>query len=370
MKFKLIRFLLGLLPLQNIILFESKPDLSDNTKAVFDEMLRRGLNQKYKFVWLLHRSDTPLPDIKNVRSVSYGSLLRFWFRATSKCLICCNSWVKPMHPKQHGFYLSHGTPIKSVRNYYSMPPSIQYCLAAGDGAIPILMHEFNIPREKIFVCGFPRNDILTHSHRDLHPLFPDCNFQKIFVWYPTFRQSMAGQAVPTHALPLLNDPDKAIALNACARENQTLIVLKPHFMQDTRQIKALNLSHIRFIDDRFFVNNHISSYEFVGSCDALITDYSSIYYDYLLCNKPIALIWEDYEIYKQTQGFAPGVEDFLSGGEKVYTLEDFQRFIRDVAEGRDNLQAERNRICDQVNYARDEKNTERVVDFILKKLRN
>ena len=34
--------------LRNIIVFESSPDLSDNTKAVFDEMLRRGINRYEK----------------------------------------------------------------------------------------------------------------------------------------------------------------------------------------------------------------------------------------------------------------------------------------------------------------------------------
>ena len=43
--------------LKNVIVFESKPDISDNTKAVFDEMLRRKLNKRYKLVWLLFESE-------------------------------------------------------------------------------------------------------------------------------------------------------------------------------------------------------------------------------------------------------------------------------------------------------------------------
>ena len=35
---------------KKLMVFESVPDMSDNTKAVFDEMLKRGLNKKYKMV--------------------------------------------------------------------------------------------------------------------------------------------------------------------------------------------------------------------------------------------------------------------------------------------------------------------------------
>ena len=44
----LIRRTLLAMPLRNTIMFESVPNLSDNTKAVFDEMIRRNLNKKYK----------------------------------------------------------------------------------------------------------------------------------------------------------------------------------------------------------------------------------------------------------------------------------------------------------------------------------
>ena len=47
---KIKRTFYGVLPKRNWIIFESVPDLSDNTKAVFDEMLRRKLNKKYKLI--------------------------------------------------------------------------------------------------------------------------------------------------------------------------------------------------------------------------------------------------------------------------------------------------------------------------------
>ena len=198
-------------------------------------------------------------------------------------------------------------------------------------------------------------------------MFP-VNYQKIAVWYPTFRQHKNGSATACqNALPILNCAENARKLNEVARKNNVLLVVKPHFAQDISYITDCNLSHIRFINDSFFAEHDISSYEFVGSCDALITDYSSIYYDYLLCDKPIAAIWEDIEEYRANPGFAVDVDYYVKGAEKVYTLDDFESFIDRLANGVDLLREERAEINALVNQSTDGKNAARVADFIIEK---
>jgi len=44
---------------------------------------------------------------------------------------------------------------------------------------------------------------------------------------------------------------------------KSLIVLKLHFVQDVSYVKDLGMSNIRFINDEFYVDNKISSYEFI-----------------------------------------------------------------------------------------------------------
>ena len=39
--------------LRNYILLESNPDFSDNTKAVFDELIKLKINEKFKLIWLV-----------------------------------------------------------------------------------------------------------------------------------------------------------------------------------------------------------------------------------------------------------------------------------------------------------------------------
>ena len=56
----------------------------------------------------------------------------------------------------------------------------------------------------------------------------------------------------------------------------------------------------------------------------------------------------------------------MQGGVKIYTDEDLQHFICDVANGIDSLSDERRKIRDISNYSTDGKSSERVVDYIIK----
>ena len=355
------------LPIKKVIVFESVPDLSDNTKAVFDEMLKRGINKKYKLVWMV-RSDVETKKIKNVKYVVPYKLWGLYYTACAKCFISCNEPYETLRRGQNSYYISHGTAIKSVKNYYTLTDKIDYCLSASEKVAFLCEQELGVKKDKVFSLGFPRNDTLTSANFDLKSLFIDCIFEKIIVWYPTYRQHKnTAIKLNGNTLPIIHDAESARKLNEVAKENKVLIVLKPHFAQDLSYVKSESLSNIKFIDDKFFADNNITSYEFVGSCDAMISDYSSIIYDYTLCDKPIAMVWEDYEEYKKWPGIAEGSDEFLTCGEKIYTLPELEKFVVDIANDVDNLKEERNKVCDLVNHSRDGRNSERVVDFIIGK---
>ena len=84
-------------------------------------------------------------------------------------------------------------------------------------------------------------------------------------------------------------------------------------------------------------------------------------------DKPIGVIWEDIEKYKEDPGFALDLDYYLKGAEKIYTIDELCQFVEEVARGEDKLCNERREIRDIVNSSIDGKNTERVVDFIIKK---
>ena len=355
------------------IVFESTPDFADNTFPVYEQLLRRGLDEKYTFVWSCSK-EQPLPDapegiryIYPLKKTLRERVRNAYYMANARCMICCNRYLLPWHKGQATFYLSHGTPLKSVRGYYTMPQEIDYCLSAAPGVEEMMAYQFHTEKSKMVSLGFPRNDILTQPRQPVKEMLKT-NCKKVAVWYPTFRQHKNGLSAGSgKALPIIHDAKAALELNAWAKEQDVLLVLKPHFAQDLTGIKDLELSNIRFIGDDFFVKHNTTSYGFVAGCDALITDYSSIYYDYLLCDRPIGLVWEDVEEYRANPGFAVELDEYCAGGVKIYTLEDFKSFVEQLALDQDSCREERRKLRDLTNYSTDGKNAERVTDFIVKK---
>lgn len=365
---RLLKKIIKKIPIGNYVMFESVPDLSDNTKSVFDEMLRRGINNKYRCVWWVSDKKRELPRYKNTKYVdtnnAWNRIQYHYYRLRAKCLICCNLFLVSSNSNQKSFYLTHGTAIKKLGEYI-LPSNISFVIIASDGTKKHMVNELKGDVNRFFALGFPRNDILQKTNVDLHKMF-GIRYDKIIAWYPTFRQHKSGlQTESKCALPLLHDIHKAIALNEIAKDNKILIAVKPHFAQDVSYITKYNLSNIIFIDDDFFCNHNISSYEFIGSCDALITDYSSIYFDYLLCDKPVAVAWEDIDEYKKNPGFAIDVDYYMKAAEKLYILDDFVQFVIDVAKGNDKWKKERAEISSWANYSSDGNNTDRVVSFIV-----
>lgn len=361
---KLMRLTARLLVAMNrkaAIVFESVPDYSDNSKAVYEEMIRRGYDKKYRLIWYLNDKKTPAVKARN-----------YFVRRMAICTIFGNIWLPSLESvrvhgkKQTSFYLQHGTPLKSIRNYWTAPENVDYALAAAQAMVQMNAYETTIKPEKFFSAGFPRNDVFAQPPKDLKLIFG--NYHKIIVWYPTYRQHKNHRFICSgDSMPLLHDEEKAKQLNEAAEANNVLLVIKPHFAQDVSMIRRLDLSSIRLIDDSFFAENGITSYEMLASSDALLTDYSSVYFDYTLRDRPIGAVWEDIEEYKKFPGLIDSVDFYMKGAEKIYTIEELCAFVENVAKGIDLLQAERREIRDLANVANDGRNTERVVDFIVEK---
>ena len=367
-----------LLVVKPSIVFESKPDFSDNTKPVFDEMVRRGFGKKYRFVWFIDRDRCA--SIKNgvveywnpeQRKTIRAAARHYSYYYKTKCIICCNRFMPVLICLQRAngkrctcFYLSHGIPMKSLKGYYSVPKEIDYMISPSKAMNGLMAYEFSMDINKVFTTGFPRNDAFAKPPIDLEEKL-GVHYERIIIWYPTYRQHKNGLIdTKGNALPIIHDEEKARQLNETAKQSGVLIIIKPHFAQDTSLIRDLKLSNIMFIDDSFFQTIGLTSYEVLASSDALLTDYSSVYFDYTLADKPIGVVWEDIEKYREYPGFAVNLSYYLQGAEKIFTIEDLCSFVDNVAKGSDVFQMERREIRDVVNISNDGNNTNRVVDFI------
>lgn len=352
-----------------IIVFESNPNMSDNTKAIYDEMLKRRINSQYIFVWITEDDETKKLNDKNCYVISTKNIKDASKAEAAKrmatCIICSNSFIYSTRKECKSYYLNHGIPVKNVRNYYNCPQKINYVIVSSEEVVNLFSYSLNCPKSKIIPLGAPRNDAFYLQRKNLSIYFG--KYKKYIIWYPTFRQHKLSFNIcdSNTAIPLISNEKTAKSLNEAAAKNQILIIIKPHFAQNVEYIKRYNLSNVIFIDDLFFVNNKITSYEMLASSDALITDYSSVYFDYLLCNKPIGLIWNDIDEYKKNPGLIDNYEYYLQGGIKIYKHNQLISFIEQISNNKDELKIERNKILNEVFKYKDNNNTNRVTNFII-----
>lgn len=363
---KLLKNIAKLIPANNSIIFESCPDLSDNTKSVFDEFIARGLNNKYKIYWIcFDKYQMEYPSYHNVEYINSNDRWRVRFiQYTAKVVICCNRFIGTEKLNQTVYYLMHGSPIKNTSGYYRCPEYVDYMITAGDYMNGKSAAAMGIDESKCFPLGYPRNDILTKSNIDISEYMG--RFKKYIIWYPTVKQFADGRDYGIKPITFLDNDKSVKQLNEYAKEQDILIIVKPHFAQ-IANIKITNLSNIRFIDDKFYKDNNLIPYKFMGSCDALLSDYSSVFYDFMICNKPIGLVWNDVEEFQKNVGLFDFYEETTAGCNKIYTFDDLCVFIKNVAEGKDELSETREQLCERINAPKDGKNASRVVDFIIER---
>ena len=371
-----IKWALAHLPESNYIVFESAPVFADNSRVVFEEMIRRGYHKKYRFIWVTDSPDDLKRKVEHVKFILYpadGILSRIrqtWIFYTAKAFISCNTALPWIRRNQYAICLMHGAPLKSVVGHYSLPEEIDDIVSFSEYLMPYEAKNTGTDINKMRLLGFPRNDVLLHSSLDVHGLFSDVKFNKLIYWLPTFRQHRNGRLdLSTVAMPIIYNEEIAQQINKCAEENEVLVVIKPHFAQDVSRIKTMNLSHLRFIDDQFLEERGIVNYALLGKADALLTDYSSVYYDYLLTDHPIGLCWDDYEVFKKREGFIIDMDAVLAGGEKLYNAADLCAFVERIAKGIDALNEERRSVLNLIHGYHDARSTERVVNFIEQKIK-
>ena len=86
------------------------------------------------------------------------------------------------------------------------------------------------------------------------------------------------------------------------------------------------------INDEFLNRHQLKLYQVLSLSDALITDYSSVYYDYLLTGNPVGLTIEDLDEYKETFTLAFDYKENIKGN-YIYNIDELVSFIQSVSLG-------------------------------------
>lgn len=184
------------------------------------------------------------------------------------------------------------------------------------------------------LCGQPRNDRFFNINSDQKP--PDFikkGYDSIFLYAPTWREYEK-----TNHFPFKDYDNEEI--NSILNRKNALLYLRPHIneMGDIRYLVHSNIKLLTFEDCP-------DVYDLLPFIDCLITDYSSIYNDYLLLNKPIIFIQKDIEKYCEYNSIL--IDDFVFWypGIKPFDFDSYKEALIKILEnGNDGYDEHRKKV--------------------------
>lgn len=222
---------------------------------------------------------------------------------------------------------------------------------------PSYRSAFRIGDDRMEVLGQPRNDCLNPEHELDEKLFPELEYLKklkvdselIVAWLPTHR---ATERYSIDRLMYDYGFDNERVGEILEANNITLLI-KPHFLVRDRLKSKLGNSR------RIVVYDPVDPYPMLRFTDILITDYSSVYFDFLLTGRPVIFAPFDYEDYQKVSATFYYDYDDVTPGPVCRNwngiLEETLRFNACRKEGRPDDYTERRRqLCEKFNkYSND-----------------
>ena len=361
--------------LKNIIVIESHNDFDCNGGAFYNYLIEHGYNQKYLIVWLLKKkNDIKLPYNVKKFLLHRPSILKSYYISRAKIFTSDNEVVPKARDDQKMYYFDHGSIcLKNCKPFFNMSrKKIDYFFSPSPNYDAIYCNQMSIeyPNKKMLYLGYPRHDIFyVDSEKEIEKLTLK-KYNKVILWMPTFRKGGGFKRNDSfldfeYVIPLINTEKDFCEINDILKKNNTLLIIKIHPKQDIDTIKKLKticFENVFIVDNDVVKEKNIDVFKLLKNTDALISDYSSITYSYILLDKPIAHVFSDVNEFKL--GFAmENYEDYVVG-EKLYSIEDMKRFINEIYDGKDLYKEKRRKLTNYLYLYQDGKSCERIVEFM------
>jgi len=282
--------------------------------VINDPELRNSLSSKYGKQYFI--------ETESIQGIRQALSAGVWFTSAG-----LPAYGTGLHKKRLIINLWHGVPLKKIalldpnlkkaaRIYFKKIFSENYTciLTTSHELIPLMARSFAVSEDKIKVWGQPRNDGLFQKNdcrEILGQLFPDLpEYTKTVLYAPTFRDYGQVQLFP------FKDFDQE-QLEAFLEEKNMLLFIRTHVAEQGSTAPYLG-KRIRFLGNE-------QAEDVTGILnifDCLITDYSSIYIDYLLTDKPMIFLPYDRQQYLDGRGMNFDYDD-VTPGPKPETFNDF-----------------------------------------------
>lgn len=368
-----------------MVVFESYQarTYSCSPKALFLAMRRDPRFEGFRFVWAFKRPSEYLdhPDLAGVELVRYRSQDYFRAYAQAKYWVSNSRLPGQIEPKPEQVYVQtwHGTPLKKIgcdlrdsRNaLYSNQEIFQQYSREGERFTLLLspsrfasekfLTSFNLDglgrEETIFESGYPRNDFMyTYTEGDVARIRAGLDLpegKKVILYAPTWRDDQ-------HKTGVGYTYDVAADFDEMRRElgDEYVILFRAHYFVanefdfDRHEGFVRDVSHVDDINELYVVS------------DALITDYSSVFFDYGNLRRPIVFYMYDIDTYaSDLRGFYLDLEELP--GPVVRTQAELVDALLAMDDPDPILAARYDEFSKRFTYLDDGHSSERVLDRML-----
>lgn len=346
----LFRNLSALVAKRNRAVVYTWPSFDDTALALMPELAKCGLD------WIYYLAET---NVVAGLAPAWGprvtvlpkcSLRAAWAFLTSRYVFFTHQCYTMKFPRSVvSVNLWHGMPIKKIG--WMRPggagPRARYELATSDFWVPIIRACMR-PWGEVLVNGLPRCDRFSAPGREgvrkqLGGETAGC--AKLVVWLPTYRQTVLGDPEQDgrdcrNAAQMPGfDPD---SFDAWLAARNLVCVLKPHPLGPKPMLRSKG--NLRILDDAALAAQGLTLYSLLGGADALVTDLSSVYVDFLALDRPVIHAFADRAAYGEGRGFTFEWTEEYFAGPMVEDMAGVERALDEVAAGRDAHAAARARL--------------------------
>lgn len=373
--------ILNLLPKKkNLIIFESfnGRQYSDNPRAIYEYLKKH--QPHFQMIWSVDKrylKNFENHDLKRIQKYSLKWFLLFF---TAKYWVT-NSRFPEWYPKsKKTTYLQtwHGTPLKKLgidienvkisgtntddykKSFVKEASKWDYLISPNKYSTEIFKRAFGYQKQ-VIETGYPRNDILINENNEktIQKIKKEAKLpidKKILLYAPTWRDDEhANDGKYKFKLQLdLERMKKSLG-------DEYIVILRLHYLIS----EELELENYKNFAYNFSMYEDIRDLYLIS--DILITDYSSVFFDFGILEKPILFYVYDIDNYRdELRGFYFDFE-YNSPGPLLKTTDEIIEVIKELKNQKQYYIEKAKEFKEKFNSLEDGEATKRVVERVFNK---
>lgn len=289
----------------------------DSPRCIYEAMLKDSRFEGYEFIWALGEPDKfEIPGARKIKCDTFA----YYKTLMSAAVWVTNSTMErglSFKPK-HIFNLNswHGTAIKLMgsdinKDNTSFGSKGKEChtdiqLAQGQYDVDIFSRVFGVPSENFRITGLPRNDELVNCNTEenrsrIRKQLGIADGKRIILYAPTFREYDKDSGSNCVLMPPIDLKKWEKKLG-----EKYVLLMRAHY----EVVKVMQFEENDFVKN---VSSYPNLNELMIVSDMLVSDYSSIFFDYSVQDKPMLCFAYDYDKYASLRGMYFDIREKLMG---------------------------------------------------------